>query len=189
MCNGTLTSNSYLSFSPLGLILSKRSSFFRDLIPSTSDHPPRWRQQQCNKAVPIDCRTRRRFITRFQNRNRSSYLSSLNSAVVRHGESYARWWRTALADKEEQLLRNVLYKTVLYRAFLVHKWLTSSSLSTIEVSVPMMLRVTLYKCDFERRCGYRGKTCEISDPKLADTVYSPMVSCRHEAEFGWRVQT
>ena len=45
MCNGTLTSNSYLSFSPLGLIFSKRSSFFRDLIPSTSDHPPRWRQQ------------------------------------------------------------------------------------------------------------------------------------------------
>ena len=33
MCNGTLTSNSYLSFSPLGLILSKRSSFFRDLNP------------------------------------------------------------------------------------------------------------------------------------------------------------
>ena len=52
VCNGMLTSNSYLSFSPLGLILSKRSSFFRDLIPSTSDHPPRWRQQQCNKAVP-----------------------------------------------------------------------------------------------------------------------------------------
>ena len=73
--------------------------------------------------------------------------------------------------------------------FLVYKWLTSSSLSTIEVSVPMMLSVTLYKCDFERRCGYRGKTCEISDPKLADTVYSPMVSCGHEAEFGWRIQT
>ena len=90
--------------------------------------------------------------------------------MVRHGELYARWWRTALADKEDQLLRNVLYKTVLYRAFLVYKWLTSSSLSTIEVSVPMMLRATLYKCDFERRCGYRGKTCEISDPKLADTV-------------------
>ena len=90
--------------------------------------------------------------------------------MVRHGGLYARWWRTALADKEEQLLRNVLYKTVLYRAFLVYKWLTSSSLSTIEVSVLMMLRVTLYKCDFERRCGYRGKTCEISDPKLADTV-------------------
>ena len=93
---------------------------------------------------------------------------------------------TALADKEEQLLRNVLYKTVLYRAFLVYKWLTSSSLSTIEVSVLMMLRVTLYKCDFERRCGYRGKTCEISDPKLTDTACRRQWSrAVHEAEFGW----
>ena len=95
----------------------------------------------------------------------------------------------SLTRRNNELLRNVLYKTVLHRAFLVYKWLTSSSLSTIEVSVLMMLRVTLYKCDFERRCGYRGKTCEISDPKLADTVPSPMVSCGHEAEFGWRVQT
>ena len=76
----------------------------------------------------------------------------------------------SLTRRNNELFRNVLYKTVLYRTFLVYKWLTSSSLSTIEVSVLMMLRVTLYKCDFERRCGYRGKTCEISDPKLADTV-------------------
>ena len=63
VCNGTLTSNSYLSFSPLVLIFPQRSSFFRDLIPSTSDRPPSWKQQQCIKAVPIDCWTRRRFIT------------------------------------------------------------------------------------------------------------------------------
>ena len=75
----------------------------------------------------------------------------------------------SLTRRNNELLRNVLYKT-LCRAFLVYKWLTSSSLSTIEVSVLMMLSVTFYKCDVEQRCGYRGKTCEISDPKLADTV-------------------
>ena len=37
-----------------GLIFPQRSSFFRDLIPSTSDHPPRWRQQLGTQANIVE---------------------------------------------------------------------------------------------------------------------------------------